>query len=413
MIRLILFRVLLFLFFIFASVSLACISSTNATEEIHGTGINQPTQDENSTTIPTPTLTSTVSPTGTATNQQSQFEKPTIILTPSLTSTPSPAGIATINVSRVNLRIGPGTNYAIAGKAESGDIFPIYGKISNGDWLWIDWSQPVWVATELVEIGVDMSIIPVVKDNAGTTVTADILNSPTPEIVVTEPISTSEAIGTTTPTPVAVKARVEVVNLTSYQSTSGFVDLIFMGEVLNLRNEPLKKIDVTIELLDANGNLLDFESGRVKTPWGFNLWNTGVLYPSLKAPYRVSFDDPGSWTEFNVSIDYSLADRKDIENHHREVEVINDTGRPIDDILYNYQITGEVKNTGFVHCYNTWIVATLFDNDGNVIGINETVTDIDTDNDKLVPGETVPFKIEMYARGEVAYYELIFFAIGE
>ncbi len=70
----------------------------------------------------TPTATETAAPTAT----------PTETATPTPTATPAQARL-TVNRS-MNVRRGPGTNFAIVGSAQPGDDFAITGKNAAGDW---------------------------------------------------------------------------------------------------------------------------------------------------------------------------------------------------------------------------------------------------------------------------------------
>ena len=70
----------------------------------------------------TPTATATAAPTAT----------PTATVTPTPTATPAQARL-TVNRS-MNVRRGPGTNFAIIGSAQPGDPFTITGRNAAGDW---------------------------------------------------------------------------------------------------------------------------------------------------------------------------------------------------------------------------------------------------------------------------------------
>lgn len=82
---------------------------------------------------------------------------PTVTPTPSPTLTPTPTPTATsqsptVSISRVmNVRAGPGTNYAILGQAAPGDQYPISGKNPAGGWWQIIFGgQYAWVYSPLV-----------------------------------------------------------------------------------------------------------------------------------------------------------------------------------------------------------------------------------------------------------------------
>ena len=71
-------------------------------------------------------LAPTATPTATVT------AAPTATVTPTPTATPAQARL-TVNRS-MNVRRGPGTNFAIIGSAQPGDPFTITGRNAAGDW---------------------------------------------------------------------------------------------------------------------------------------------------------------------------------------------------------------------------------------------------------------------------------------
>lgn len=98
----------------------------------------------------------------------------TPIAPPIPTDTPPPAPTATltptaappqvvINSPLVNLRTGPGVNYALLGTAERGEEFGIVGKNAAGDWWRVCCvgEQPGWVIDELVETSGAVDTVPV------------------------------------------------------------------------------------------------------------------------------------------------------------------------------------------------------------------------------------------------------------
>ena len=95
----------------------------------------------NAAAILTPTQTTT------GTNSLAAL-LPTVTPTPRVTATPTPPASlrASITVAQVNVRGGPGTNYAIVGKAQAGDTLEVVGRTETGDWLRV--CCPVNQATE-------------------------------------------------------------------------------------------------------------------------------------------------------------------------------------------------------------------------------------------------------------------------
>ena len=71
---------------------------------------------------------------------------------PTATATPDAASLTVTNAT-VNVRSGPGTNYANIGRASRGQSFVVTGKNPAGDWYQFDFNgRPGWVIGQLVEI---------------------------------------------------------------------------------------------------------------------------------------------------------------------------------------------------------------------------------------------------------------------
>jgi len=85
--------------------------------------------------------------------------------TPTVTHTTT--GMAHVKKS-ANLRQGPGTNYAVVGGAEAGDVLELLGRNEAGDWLYVEPATgPAWIVAFLVEHG-DISDLPVEQSTAPT-----------------------------------------------------------------------------------------------------------------------------------------------------------------------------------------------------------------------------------------------------
>ncbi|MCX6050826.1 MAG: SH3 domain-containing protein [Chloroflexi bacterium] len=70
---------------------------------------------------------------------------------PKATDTPKPAPAEVVANSQINVRGGPGTNYAIVGAAAQGERFPVTGKSPDGSWWQITINgQTGWVFGQLV-----------------------------------------------------------------------------------------------------------------------------------------------------------------------------------------------------------------------------------------------------------------------
>jgi hypothetical protein len=71
---------------------------------------------------------------------------------------------ATVTGSLVNLRGGPGTGYAVVGRATEGEKLPVTGKNADGSWLQVTVKgKQGWVSTQLVKTAGSTGGLPVVN----------------------------------------------------------------------------------------------------------------------------------------------------------------------------------------------------------------------------------------------------------
>lgn len=80
--------------------------------------------------------------------------------------TPTPAAPQAVPKQNVNLRGGPGTEYAVAGSAKAGQQLEIVGKNQAGSWWQVCCvaEKQVWVSASLVTVQGDVTGVPVPKD---------------------------------------------------------------------------------------------------------------------------------------------------------------------------------------------------------------------------------------------------------
>jgi hypothetical protein len=145
-------------------------------------------------TIPTsePTALATVA----STIQEAETPSPFATIAPTKEPTPlpqpSPASQVPGVASRdVNIRGGPGVNYAVVGGLKQGDSIAVVGKSVDGDWWQIDRG---WVSTGFVEVSGNTTAVPVVAAPPLPTLTATAVASATPTIQVVYPPPTIAGI---------------------------------------------------------------------------------------------------------------------------------------------------------------------------------------------------------------------------
>ncbi len=112
---------------------------------------------------PTPSVEVEPEPEATSTPEPTATPEPTP--TPEPTQSADSAVKATINSSTLNLRAGPGTNYAKLGSARQGDVFSVVGKNESGSWIKIraNNGDEAWVSVEFVTLSSSLSGVAVAQ----------------------------------------------------------------------------------------------------------------------------------------------------------------------------------------------------------------------------------------------------------
>ena len=133
------------------------------------TGTRQlpPTVTPTPSAPPAETATATPSPTATVAWTQA----PTATRPPTATPAPSPtptslAPLAIVEADRLNVRAGPGLDFAVLGVALSGDRFTIEGRSGDGAWWQVCCmleGQRGWVAADFVRTEGDAGSLPVAE----------------------------------------------------------------------------------------------------------------------------------------------------------------------------------------------------------------------------------------------------------
>ena len=113
----------------------------------------------------TPTITPIPFPTPVAIFGQ-QYPSPTPPPAPTVPPTATPRPALTITTPALNIRAGPGLNYAVVAVAQQGERYPVSGRSETGDWFRIvlqDESER-WVSAEasLAQFKGEVGLLPVV-----------------------------------------------------------------------------------------------------------------------------------------------------------------------------------------------------------------------------------------------------------
>ncbi len=93
-------------------------------------------------------------------------------------STTAIMGTVTLNNSRLNVRSGPSTGYAIVAKANAGDTLPVIGRNEAGDWMQVTLSAAQgseasgWVAARYLALSGTLDTVPVIAVSSSPSVQA-------------------------------------------------------------------------------------------------------------------------------------------------------------------------------------------------------------------------------------------------
>jgi hypothetical protein len=124
-----------------------------------------PAPTATATPAPTITVTPTPIPTATATASPTPTPTATASATPSQTATASPTAQpkVVVNTARLNVRAGPGLDFAVLAAVEAGQTFTTVGRNASGSWLQIccvGANQVGWVSADWVVVQGDVKNLP-------------------------------------------------------------------------------------------------------------------------------------------------------------------------------------------------------------------------------------------------------------
>lgn len=182
-----------------------------------------------------------------------------------------------------------------------------------------------------------------------------------------------------TPTPVALKIQ----GLAFYRTP---VDSLWcLGEVLNVSGQPAEEVQVRISLHDEQGRLL--AAGQAFT-------QLDILAAGSRAPFAVLFSaPPTSFAQYQTQILGGVLSTH-LGPRYPDLEVMRDQGQPLDQ--ENYQVQGEVHNTGQADAERVAVVVTLYD-----------------EQDRVVAARAVDIAVEMFLAGAQAPFDVILTPLGQ
>ncbi len=158
--------------------------------------------------------------------------------------------------------------------------------------------------------------------------------------------------------------------------------LHIVGEIINNLEFPLNQINVHVTLLDEDGYL-------ITTKETSSLLNT--IMPGMKSPFDlVLTDNEAKKTKsYSLELDYKVSPPKNQVIDITESELSRDN-------YNNLMITGTVTNRGDITANTVAVIATLYDNEGNVAAVSRVHPEPDylRANDYAFFVVTIPDKIQ-------------------
>jgi LysM repeat protein len=192
---------------------------------------------------------------------------------------------------------------------------------------------------------------------------------------------------TTVPTPTPVALKIE--GLAFYRTP---VDTLWcLGEVVNVSGRPAEEIQVQVSLHDEQGRLL--ASGRAFA-------ELHVLAAGERAPFAILFTAPPSdFAQYQALVAGGVPSTH-LGPRYPDLAITDHWGGWLDD--NNYQVRGEVRNTGQVEAQQVALVVTLYDAQGHVVAART----VEIAADLFLSGAVAPFEVTLAPLGDVAHYEV-------
>jgi len=154
----------------------------------------------------------------------------------------------------------------------------------------------------------------------------------------------------------------------------------FVGEVVNTGSHPIAKPETIISLLDAEGKRLAFETGYTVQD---------IVMPGETVPVTVIFSDPPeTWSTFEVFLQAKASTGREFMAYTAFTADYTTISK--DDNGY-YVLSGTVQNTGESRAEFIQAVASLYGEDGKIVGIGSAYLE----QSKLDVGEQSAFTLRV------------------
>jgi hypothetical protein len=205
------------------------------------------------------------------------------------------------------------------------------------------------------------------------------------EIIIPRVVGEGEPTGVPTPTPVAMDIQGLAFHRTPTDS------LWCLGEVVNRSGQPAEEVEVRVSLHDEQGELL--ASGAAFT-------QVDILPSGGQSPFAILFPaPPAGFAQYQTRI-LSGVPSTHLGPRYPHLEVVDDWGGWLDE--NNYQVRGEVQNTGEDDAERVAVVVTLYDEQDHVVGSRT----VGVPAEFFLSGAVAPFEVTLTPFGTVARYDV-------
>lgn len=205
------------------------------------------------------------------------------------------------------------------------------------------------------------------------------------EIIIPLQEGDGEPTAVPTPTPVALKIQGLAFHRTPVDS------LWCMGEVVNVSGRAAEEVQVQVSLHDEQGRLL--ASGAAFT-------QLDILAAGGRTPFAVFFSaPPSSFAQYQTRV-LSGVPSTHLGPRYPNLAVVEDWGGWLDE--NNYQVRGQIHNTGEADAEQVVSVITLYDGEDHVVGART----VEIPAEVFLAGAMAPFEVTLTPLGPVARYEV-------
>jgi LysM repeat protein len=205
------------------------------------------------------------------------------------------------------------------------------------------------------------------------------------------PLEPGEGEPTAVPTPTPVALRIQ--GLAFHRTPVG--SLWCMGEVANLSGRPAEEVEVQVSLHDEEGQLL--ASGAA-------FLQLDILAAGGRAPFAILFTaPPSSFAQYQTRV-LSGVPNTHLGPRYPDLVIAEEWGGWLDETPEgrNYQVRGEVHNTGSADAEQVAVVVTLYDEENHVVGART----VGIPAEVFLAGAIAPFDVIVTPLGDVSRYDV-------